>query len=279
MEKKAWHYVAGVVDAEGCICVTGDHYTKLRFGIGNTDLRLMKWLVRNFGSTISKTKRQSVRLGDHFYYGWGLWGKKREWFFQGILPHVMLKRRQLEFALEYLNLEGSPNIEKRLLIKSKIAKFNASYAMVPKIKSSQDAAKYVAGFLDGDGTIFISPKTGIADVGISSRSKFLIDWLIQNFGGKRIDSNAPMGQKFYIWKIYDYSTREKFLLRILPYLVLKREQAKLALKAIRLGGSSETLFLRQELGKKCVILNHGKSSVTTETRESYKLKTQSELHG
>lgn len=256
------------MDSEGTICITGDRYTKLIVGAANTDLRLMKWLVENFGSTYNKTARYSKRFGDHYYYGWGMRGPKKEWFLRGIFPHVMLKKEQVKIGLEYISLNQRPEIEKRLQLKKIIQGLNESYkTFASSVKENRDAAKYAAGFIDGDGSIFISSQ-GLVGISLGSLSAEVIDWFVQNFGGKRYDNQTtPMKKPYFAWRIYDNSTREKFLLRVIPYLLLKRDQAKLALLAVRLGQGKSTESVRLDLAKKCMILNHGRSSVTTETRE------------
>ncbi len=147
----------------------------------------------------------------------------------------------------------------------------------------QDKTKcsYLGGLVDGEGNICIwrtearakdykvSGKTyGSFNLRlhIANTSLILMKWLVSNFGGsyhlkrEATDKHATA----YEWRPKGEGNTKRTLLAILPYLVIKREQAILALKYIELPRVSpearEPLYQRmRELNQK------GPKTVTTNT--------------
>lgn len=105
----------------------------------------------------------------------------------------------------------------------------------------------------------------------------LMKWLVRNFGGvyyskPRHKENWKTG---YTWRPKGRKNAETLLLGVLPYLVLKREQANLALEFIRLG-FEKNQSRRDELHLKCMELNRRGVSPTTntfDTEESVKIES------
>lgn len=102
---------------------------------------------------------------------------------------------------------------------------------------------YLAGILDGDGAFIIgcyafNKKTGTphfhTSIQVTSVDKVLIEWLVDNFGGKlstytakQMASNCKRVP--FRWTIF--SDRVKHLCEcILPYLVIKTEQAEIMIE-------------------------------------------------
>lgn len=102
---------------------------------------------------------------------------------------------------------------------------------------------YLAGIIDGEGCFVIgcyafSKKTGVphfhTTIQITSTDKVLIEWLVDNFGGKlstytskQMASNCRRVP--YRWVIF--SDRVKHLSEsILPYLIIKKDQAQIMIK-------------------------------------------------
>jgi len=102
---------------------------------------------------------------------------------------------------------------------------------------------YLAGILDGEGSFIIgcyafSKKTGIphfhTTIQVTSTDKVLIEWLVDNFGGKlstytakQMASNCKRVP--FRWTIF--SDRVKHLCECtLPYLVIKKDQAQIMIE-------------------------------------------------
>jgi hypothetical protein len=108
---------------------------------------------------------------------------------------------------------------------------------------------YLAALLDGEGYFSISKTNAYYEsgevypafdlqIGVSNTSEKLMKWLVSNFGMKyralSQRTNTFAKKACYQWKIERRENQEVFILAILPYLVIKKEQAKTALQYIRL---------------------------------------------
>ncbi|MDE1767416.1 MAG: hypothetical protein KGI27_14255 [Thaumarchaeota archaeon] len=136
MREKNWSYVAGIFDGEGSI--HAHHYQvksnttidpdkryvarQVKITIVGTDIRLMKWLLGNFGGKFYDRAKRTAS-GRHAYY-WRPKGKKNtENFLLGILPYLIMKKEQAKLALEFIRLEGVCP-EEREAILQKISALN-----------------------------------------------------------------------------------------------------------------------------------------------------------
>ena len=157
---------------------------------------------------------------------------------------------------------------------------------------------YLAGMFDGEGTFSIYHHKGQSSTGkpydstairieITNTNLGLMEWLVQHFGGQYYHHRrASLKHKIaYGWRPKGRTNSEQLLLAILPYLVIKKEQANIALQYIRLphnNGFDETLAAkRKELLEKMQTLNKRGSSLTTNTQETSEneVKIESELIG
>ena len=162
---------------------------------------------------------------------------------------------------------------------------------------------YLAGLLDGEGHISISRGTYtkrklrsdgtlyekpncihyMINIGITNTNIKLMKWLKQRFGGtyyplKRDDK--PNWKISYKWQYTKQNDAEILLLSVLPYLVIKREQALVLLSFVRLKDTFNP-ELRFNLYSKIRQLNDRGISVETNMLESssYEIedKIESEL--
>ncbi len=143
---------------------------------------------------------------------------------------------------------------------------------------------YLAGLFDGEGCISIASrphattdkrngkevvwKRTSLQISIANTNPALMRWLISNFGGVFYTHEFD-NQKWktrFSWQPKGRKNRAEMLLGILPYLVLKSEQAILALEYIRLPQGAE--MERNSLVERCRLLNQKGKSVTTNTLDS-----------
>ena len=124
---------------------------------------------------------------------------------------------------------------------------------------------YLGGIVDGEGCISImfahggshkTPTTALA-ISVYQADKRLTDWLIFHYGGKVYESRMKNSTRTgYVWFApTGKEAREKFLLLLIPNLILKREQAMLALEYVRLSRSWENRQKRLDLARRCQLLN------------------------
>lgn len=106
---------------------------------------------------------------------------------------------------------------------------------------------YLAGILDGEGcfSIFRGGKRPRIDytgrLYVVSTDRVLIDWLYDRFGGHRYSRKTRQGWKTKFEWVIDRRAATNICVSVLPYLVIKREQAFLLTEFNR---SFETRFSR-----------------------------------
>lgn len=152
---------------------------------------------------------------------------------------------------------------------------------------------YLAGIFDGEGCVHIADfKMHLAnpdrqqqayrlDIHITTTSKELAHWLVKEVGGKfyKRESTNPNWKDAYRWEISGRKNRERFFKGILPYLVIKREHALLALAFLDL---SNTICPEKRAllsGKMRTLTRRGKSVETNTLNASLEAKRESELAG
>lgn len=142
--------------------------------------------------------------------------------------------------------------------------------------AGHEKAAYMAGIMDGEGNFSISKyieptkNTGklthnfIVYCGFTMCDTRVCRWALENFGGflnrQKYHKAKPWHKDAWRWRIGSgkRSNLEQFLLAILPYLVLKREQAQLMLDFCRLPRGAEAE--KDEIIEKLHVLNRrGKS--------------------
>ena len=101
-------------------------------------------------------------------------------------------------------------------------------------------------------------------VSVANTSMKLMRWLVRYFGGEfRPKQKGKLSVELcFEWFITGgYEKIENILLGTLPYHIIKREQALIALEWVRMRGQ-ENPQRRAELHKACMALNSGKSPTT-----------------
>lgn len=136
-----------------------------------------------------------------------------------------------------------------------------------------DNLSYAAGFIDGEGTITFSKQKldGVYNLAVSACNvhRAPIDFLEKIFGGKVYECKPrPNKEKrtYFVWKV-TCRQAEKALIELLPYLIVKREQAQLALNyyanfksGCRWGLTEEEKRRREKIVKEVRQRNFGKSN-------------------
>jgi hypothetical protein len=160
---------------------------------------------------------------------------------------------------------------------------------------------YTAAMIDGEGCISIASyiqrikKAGGGEyqycntqlaVSIFQTDERLMKWLKHHYGGTYTPRKPKVGKRQgWSWVPAHGKNLERFLLKILPYLLLKREQALLALEYIRLGngksgpnnGNADLQKKRQDLAVRCSNLNQRKSPEANTSNISSEMMIESRL--
>lgn len=102
-------YFAGIIDGEGCICISKYQQPKrknpsyrLSIRIGNTDLRMLNFLYTEFGGSI-KDKQTKVK-GMATCYEWVVSDTKAEFLLRLVKDYVVCKKDEVLLALRFREL-------------------------------------------------------------------------------------------------------------------------------------------------------------------------------
>ena len=97
-------YLAGIIDGEGTISVSKRYGISRnatyfhQFKIGNTDIRLIQWLVDNFGGSFPKCMKLKGNRKDA--YVWCLSGHASYKLLKKVMPYLLLKQKQAIYAIQ-----------------------------------------------------------------------------------------------------------------------------------------------------------------------------------
>ena len=96
-------YLAGFFDGEGSVSIghsqhkSGSQTFQVRVQIGNTNLKVLKEFRRRFGGGIVTLKKYKAHHTQA--YMWYIASTKAIGFLKKILPHLVIKKSQAEFAV------------------------------------------------------------------------------------------------------------------------------------------------------------------------------------
>ncbi len=107
MEREKIAYLAGIIDGEGTIAITKqkprtgrrNHLYSLRMIVGNTDKKLVDWLVENFGGSchILREPEGNWRRA----YQWVLGSRETYRLLKEMKEYLVIKREQAEIGMEF----------------------------------------------------------------------------------------------------------------------------------------------------------------------------------
>jgi hypothetical protein len=117
-------------------------------------------------------------------------------------------------------------------------------------RGSELDPRWIAGFFDGEGCITAATQSGhrLPSLRVTQKKRWVLDLLRERYGGYVFIRKSTGVYNIQFLR----GSAKRLLCDIAPYLVLKREQAELALRALE-GGSKEE---REELCAKIQELNH-----------------------
>ena len=140
---------------------------------------------------------------------------------------------------------------------------------------------YTAGIIDGEGciSIYISKRwekrrqkyvyRPVLEISAYQADKRLTDWLLFHYGGACYEHTMKNSSRpGYQWTAPRGKAREDFLLQIMPYLLMKKDQAQLALDFLRLPRTWDQNRKRFALAYRCSTFNK-KGILQSKIREKY----------
>jgi|SRR5665213_62050 len=107
MQATEWAYLAGFIDGEGSICPwSRTAIPNIGLHVPNTDRRVFEWIALHFPGVgaINFHRRRKTHRKD--YWSWDLTGRALAPVLDGVLPFLVLKARQAELALLFIETIG-----------------------------------------------------------------------------------------------------------------------------------------------------------------------------
>ncbi len=258
LKERTKAYVAGLVDAEGCLDIEKHYQTKPPHhdcfypttGISNTNREVLEFVAERFGGCCSF--KGYTRVGTPLYR-WRTQGIKHlSKFLADVSPYLAIKRREYDILQEFISLGRTRNSEKRLELYNQI-KWVHHDRSVETDTSEFESWKpnlihaYHAGLLDGENTLSLqcypnskgSPNFKKIII-FTNTFRPVVEQFLLYGGSIRITPAKGNRVTKYDWQIHDRHDQERFLLKMLPYLIVKREPAKILLEYLRIDGPNPT---------------------------------------
>jgi hypothetical protein len=230
MKEKTKEYMAGLMDAEGCFTITrcfrkaSNCYNYLaQIIFTNTNPELMKWVVFNFGGVYKKRK---VVSGNKQAYDWKVTNQKHALsFISTILPYLIVKKAEAVLMIKYYELNGKEcsEIREQLFDEIKRLKWNKG-SVTTDMPNASNA--YCAGFFDGDGGV-----SGSYTLTITNTHRGVVDLFCKQYGGYFYEHTSIIAKQsdYFRWTLNNRQKVKLILLSWIPYLIDKKDRAKIAL--------------------------------------------------
>lgn len=112
--------------------------------------------------------------------------------------------------------------------------------VAPFKKYNDVTSAYLAGIIDGEGSIYIgaysrNKTTGVphyqTNIEVTNTSEALIDWLVENIGGRKFSYTAAQMAKNCRKQVFRWTAQGESVLHICyyikPYLIIKKKQCEI----------------------------------------------------
>lgn len=97
--KKA--YISGFFDGEGSIGIGGPGNNQVIVRLGQNIIDPLEEIRSIYGGTITEDKR-----GKYIGYQWKITSRNAKEFLQDILPHSIIKKKQIQIGLDFIETIG-----------------------------------------------------------------------------------------------------------------------------------------------------------------------------
>lgn len=241
--KKDLAYMAGFFDGEGCVSY-GSKTPAV--SLSQTVEAPLLMFVKYFGGKIHVGSRITTGGLTMFVYRRGS-REDRLALLSALYPYCSSKREKMKKALELLGGDATQEIQ----------------------ISVEERIPYIAGFFDAEGSITVRHMDGnklCVNARIGQNVIHPLELIKEIFGGKLKAVHTPKGTPS--WHMFFNTTQSNELLhKILPFLIVKKKQAELALKirSIHLSNWGEDPRAEEKwlLAKELISLNSKKGNHET----------------
>lgn len=90
-------YLAGIIDGEGCISITGRQLYSVQIQVVNTSKRLIEYLHNNFGGSFHLRKRRTLKHRP--LYSWLVSASAARRILKKCYPYLIVKKSMLKLFL------------------------------------------------------------------------------------------------------------------------------------------------------------------------------------
>jgi hypothetical protein len=266
-DKLDMSYVAGLMDGDGSFSISKGKpdavspLYKPLIQLGSLHSELVKWLKEKFRGIIvcspGKICEDGIKRRD--FYRWRIEGRERcKKFIENICIYLKVKKGRAEFLLDYIlgnPFKRSPvplskdicNVRESSYIKMKEFNDSRSYYNLITRKNARYMSEdlifwsYLAGLIDTDGSLSIRKNKAQGDDKNYRYSSFIQLGMNDVRGLNFIKENCPYG-RFKIlkartcvtgftnkWIVQNRENIKEILLKIIPFLKVKKEQAEILL--------------------------------------------------
>jgi hypothetical protein len=214
MKNINWEWFAGFVDGDGSFNSTTDNYIRLEIYQCNPYPLFL--IEANMGGNI--IVRTNSGDNSRMIFNWALTGSKLQGIIEKISSNVILENDHLIYAIKHYN--NKDNNENISIFKSKIKRYDDS--LYSRISNA-----YIAGLFDAEGEVALrlhnDGRNSKYSLSITQKSNIeLLHAIAKYLGYGNVNTVRLM--------IYNKSDIIDFLERVLPYLIVKRDQALTLLK-------------------------------------------------
>lgn len=272
-------YAAGIFDGEGCVMISRQRNTFfLSVRVTSTDRPILDWLLNNFGGLVNvQTPNKHVKTCRPCWY-WAIHSRSASIFLSRIAPFSVIKKDQIELALEFQSRIGPRGVNRledseittRETYKRRLSELKLGVA--PETREGLFDPAYVAGLIDGEGTILIyrvgdyyqlSVRVTNTDIGTLERMKSLFGGDI----GTKKELVSKRTRPCWTWQIQGPKAAE-LLVELFPYFIIKRAQVQLALEF-----QTKKHALQQEGVVKAELVQLGEEYKMKISQENRRVKT------
>lgn len=264
MENKSLAYTGAIIDGEGCISIgKQNNNLQLHISVANTDKGLIDFLLKNFGGNLYIGKQKEKRKQ---FWIWSLTGCKNAiTFLEQVIPYLLIKRKQAEFALEFakqrenilkLVREDRKYTEEQIQLYKEVKKLKKEYPPeLPTYNFTEEEKRYyLAGLIDGDGCVRLTKavhENGYGNkklilvplISVANTDKRMSEFLMNEFKGFTMKKERHDKQKsIYQWYMQGVSKKD-FFLSLKDKLLIKNQQLNLLLDYVK---SRENNYKRTE---------------------------------
>ena len=238
-------YLAGIVDGDGCIHVTGaehGHYLVVYAAFRNGSIDPLIDFLNHYGNcSYSKAKR---------VIQWNAYGERGLSVLRTIRPYLVHKQRTADVVLENYSTDNRHGREAAWEASRKITNaLRDAPPSVDKYVGSQTAvtpedAAYAAGFFDSEGCVYIAhgrtkklmgtgkPRCSPYSLAVSVAQGDCrpLVWLADRFGGNvyRRNKTCCRSGYFHVWSLNGQKALN-FLRAVAPHVILKKSEVDLVL--------------------------------------------------